>query len=256
MVRLVIGIVIVGLLVQTGASEECSLGKEGNTIDFGKCKNGKGKLKVQGNDLNFKLLSNENGPGYIKTINVTIGACSLQCDFFGKTNEKARLYFGDLGRSFHFPVPFKLSADGYTIGEGSNAVHLPATCVYNPSQTGMVVEFDFTLKEKIPGLKLTFENAHAFNVTDEDPDWSVKSWRLWSTIGGGIVGIVIVGGLVVGTMYWCFSKCNIEKTARKIKVKASKKGSQGSSCRSICDESRRTKEERTKRAQIAECRHR
>ncbi|KAI6197875.1 hypothetical protein M3Y94_01277100 [Aphelenchoides besseyi] len=203
MVRLVIGIVIVGLLVQTGASEECSLGKDGNTIDFGKCKNGKGKLKVQGSDLNFKLHSNENAPDGTKKINVTIGSCAFTCKFIGETNEKPNLLFSDLGRIFHFPVPVKLSADGYTVGEGSNAVHLPATCVYNPSQTGMVVEFDFTLKEKIPGLKLTFENAHAFNVTDEDPDWSVKSWRLWSTIGGGIVGVVIVGGCI-GLAFWWF----------------------------------------------------
>ncbi|KAI6197599.1 hypothetical protein M3Y94_01243600 [Aphelenchoides besseyi] len=195
MVRLVIGIVIVGLLVQADASEECSFEKEGNTIDFGKCNSGKGKLKVEGDHLNFKFFNKRYDPFGPNTITLTVGSCSLQCDVLGKLSFDPCLAFLDLHRTFYFPVSVKLSTDGYTIGDGEDAMHLPATCVYNPSQTDMIVEFNFNTREKIPGVKIIFENAHFFIVTDIKPEWKIRGWRLW-------IAIAVVICVALGITWW------------------------------------------------------
>ncbi|KAI6174403.1 hypothetical protein M3Y98_01186300 [Aphelenchoides besseyi] len=200
-------------------------------INFGKCKSGKGKLKVQENDLNFKLLNEKNGPGDYKTLTLTVGSCSLNCDVIGKTSDKARLQFPRFTNTFFFPVPVKLNTEGYTVGEGSTAIQLTCTSVYNPSQTGMVVEFNFSATEKIPGLRITFENAHVFNVTDTQSKWGIKSWRLWAVIGSGIASVMILAICAGLGIWWCCSKKNKKEESpgnmKAMKTKVSKKGLNG-----------------------------
>ncbi|KAI6172756.1 hypothetical protein M3Y98_01008700 [Aphelenchoides besseyi] len=75
-------ILVVGWLVG-GAPDTCSIVPGKKTFDFGVCKSGSGNLKVDGEELDFKVLYDKNGPGKAKffTDGFTIGDGSDARDF-------------------------------------------------------------------------------------------------------------------------------------------------------------------------------
>ncbi|KAI6204578.1 hypothetical protein M3Y94_00691300 [Aphelenchoides besseyi] len=171
---------------------------------------GSGKLKVDGDELNFKVLYNKNGPGEPKKITLTVGKCLMTFDISGRTTEKAFLTFAG-PYSTPFPVPIKLDADGYTVG-----AKLFQCADYNPSSTEKVVEFNFTSEKTFPGLEIEFENAIVYEVPESESEWSLKSWRFWLSISAGIASFILLLSAISGCI-WCSVKLKDDKKKNKKK---------------------------------------
>ncbi|KAI6231526.1 Beta-lactamase-like protein 2 [Aphelenchoides besseyi] len=211
LVALTVLILVVGWFVD-GTTEKCSGVPGKKTIDVGDCMSGSGKLKVDGDELNFKVLYNKNGPGEPKKITLTVGKCLMTFDISPYSTP--------------FPVPIKLDADGYTVG-----AKLFQCADYNPSSTEKVVEFNFTSEKTFPGLEIEFENAIVYEVPESESEWSLKSWRFWLSISAGIASFILLLSAISGCI-WCSVKLKDDKKKNKKKalahgnavpVKASKK---------------------------------
>ncbi|KAI6180395.1 hypothetical protein M3Y98_00715300 [Aphelenchoides besseyi] len=167
-------------------------------IDGGTCTELKPmNIKVKEKQLSFQFKF-DSTKVMVKPITLEVGGCMIAGDVnYGYSPG----YFAhaDLGNP-NFPVGLKASEDKIKSIQKTLPGCKP---VFTPEEDGSLIKISYDSKgEEVPGFKIVFKDSSFVETVEAAGDWSVRSWRLWVTIAGGVLIIAIVAILIIGGGWW------------------------------------------------------
>ncbi|KAI6210336.1 hypothetical protein M3Y96_00317500 [Aphelenchoides besseyi] len=155
-------------------------------------------IKVKEKQLSFQFKFDSTTPLVPKPIKLEVGGCMIAGDVnYGYSPG----YFAhaDLGNP-NFPVGLKASEDKITSIQKTLPGCKP---VFTPEEDGSLIKISYDSKGKeVPGFKIVFKDSSFVETVEAAGDWSVRSWRLWVTISGGVLIVAIVAILIIGGGWW------------------------------------------------------